>query len=1393
MYHSSVFSDADGKETSYPEKQAKIIVSLFSIDAGLLTGEPIVFTPDTPMALTVGVDAPKDQQWTSYQTMISLPAGLSVATDEDGNAICQLSERHDGNFSVSVRKQDDGRYLLLCHSADSKPVTGLEGPLFTLALKADSTTLDGWEVKLTDAIFSDKQGHEVWLEDYNVQIRTPKPIITINNLTREYGEQNPTLTYTVSGTLDFEPVLTTTATASSPVDTYPITLQPPSGEVEEYEVVNGTLTVTQAPLTIKANDATIAQGDEIPALSVSYEGWKLGETATVLTQQPVVHCDAVQGSAPGSYPITVDSAEAQNYAISYEPGTLTVTEAPRIDITAQSITVEYGEPIPALTYTSEGAAIIGEPALSCEATQGSPVGTYDIVIEKGAVANYNDHYENGTLTITAAPLHIAVDGEYSRKMGEANPDFVLSYEGWKLDEDESVLTQQPVVTCEADETSEPGEYPIIVSGAEAQNYDISYQNGVLVVTDSTTLVLTAESYTVEYGEPLPAFAFTATGPAYSGTPVLSCEAAQGSPVGVYDIVIAKGSVECENELALVNGTLTITAAPLLISVGNYTKRQGDEMPAFELTYDGFKLDEDNSVLTEQPTIHCEATAVSEPGEYPITIDGAEAQNYDISYQPGTLTVLEALPIYVTAKDITVEYGEPIPALTYTTEGAAIIGTPDISCEAVLGSPVGTYDIVISKGSVANFNDHYENGTLTIVPAPLTIIANDAEITEGDELPELTVRYEGFKLDETEAVLTQQPTLHCEATAESEPGEYPITVEGAEAQNYVITYVPGTLTIQSLHRVWLTIGVVGNGSAFYEGTEVANSLHSEEVSTTREVNIMMVAMNGQHLEWLRVGETDYPLDQLERRGEEYLLTLGTLETDTDVMACFQADVIEPDSVVIALEIDGLGNVYVGREGPFDEEVQYIKVPKYINVLMEFLPERELNEPQVLGKLMVDDEMVTQDVLHDLYILYYMEADTTHVHAIFREDIETFTVDGITYGVRDYDASRVTVMMPERTVPNYAGELNVPEQVAYHGITWNVKEVAKYTFFDCPELLSVSIPSSVETSADRILKACPRLGAIEWLASVPLTTTMMTSYRNPNMLYYTTDASMVPGYAQNIVIDGRAQHIELIDARGRCDFYCPKAFTADEILYRHNYLQATEIKGKQGWDALVLPFDVQEITHEGGANIDAKGDIHPFKVLSEEEIDNGARPFWLYHFSADGFISAAGIEANVPYIIAMPNNSRYEAEYLIAGTVKFTATNAEVKPTREAVPVEAADRAFCPTFSAIELGEYNCYLLNVGDEYNGHAEGSVFARYRRDGHPFEAYFRMKDGSGVKEFISVFEEMQDGIESITPDLSLAKRGEVGAVYDLAGRKIINHQSSDHKLLQGIYIKDGKKVVVK
>ena len=244
-----------------------------------------------------------------------------------------------------------------------------------------------------------------------------------------------------------------------------------------------------------------------------------------MTKQPTVSCEATEASAPGEYPVAVSGAEAKNYNISYTYGKLVVVAADAIVIKAKSYTREYGDSNPTFEYITEGAELKGEPAITCFATETSPVGTYPIIISKGSVTNYNVTYVAGTLTITKAPLKIAA-GTYTKKQGDPM----------------DVLTKQPEVSCQATEASAPGEYPVIVSGAEAQNYDISYTNGKLIVTEADLVTITAKSYTREYGEDNPTFDFTVEGATLDGTPEIICEATATSPVGTYDILIKQGTV-----------------------------------------------------------------------------------------------------------------------------------------------------------------------------------------------------------------------------------------------------------------------------------------------------------------------------------------------------------------------------------------------------------------------------------------------------------------------------------------------------------------------------------------------------------------------------------------------------------------------------------------------------------------------------------------------------------------------------------------------------------------------------------------------------------------------------------------------------------------------------------
>ncbi len=187
----------------------------------------------------------------------------------------------------------------------------------------------------------------------------------------------------------------------------------------------------------------------------------------------------------------------------------------------------------------------------------------------------------------------------------------------------------------------------------------------------------------------------------------------------------------------------------------------------------------------------------------MTVSGAEAQNYDISYVAGTLFVTEDAVVII-ANNYTRKYGDANPTFDYTSIGSELKGTPLITCSASETSPVGTYDIIVSQGTVSNYSIVFVAGTLTIEPAPLTITAKSYVRKQGEANPDFEVTYQGFKNGETESVLIQKPTVSTTATIYSPIGTYDINVFGAEAQNYSFNYIKGTLTVIESDQVKFTL-------------------------------------------------------------------------------------------------------------------------------------------------------------------------------------------------------------------------------------------------------------------------------------------------------------------------------------------------------------------------------------------------------------------------------------------------------------------------------------------------------------------------------------------------------------------------------------------------------------
>ena len=246
---------------------------------------------------------------------------------------------------------------------------------------------------------------------------------------------------------------------------------------------------------------------------------------------------------------------------------------------------------------------------------------------------------------------------------------------------------------------------------------------------------------------------------------------------------------------------TVKPAKLAVKVTNASREYGEDNPQFKVTYSGFVNGENEDVITTKPIVTTTATKTSNVGDYTLTASGGVADNYELVYEPGVLTITKA-PLSAKVNDATKVYGSPNPAFTIDyfglkNEETAPQWSTNISFKtnANQSSAVGKYEVNAINGVPINYDlGEITAGSLTITPAPLTIKANDATRQYYSSKPQFSYSCNGFVNGEDESVLTTKPQLTTTASLSSDVGTYAISVSGAESPNYSISFVNGTLTI-----------------------------------------------------------------------------------------------------------------------------------------------------------------------------------------------------------------------------------------------------------------------------------------------------------------------------------------------------------------------------------------------------------------------------------------------------------------------------------------------------------------------------------------------------------------------------------------------------------------------
>lgn len=289
----------------------------------------------------------------------------------------------------------------------------------------NTSAFDGSDVRyatliVPDASLSDYQSTAPWSNFGTILASSQATVVTANSYTREYGDANPNpFEYTSAVTLNGTPFITCAADATSAPGTYPIVISQGTVTNTGLVFVDGTLTITKAPLTITANSYTIKEGDAMPAFDAVFTGLKNNEAESVVS--PVVSCTTTDSNTPGTYDINV-TATSDNYAITTVAGTLTILPdkmsitigAPGVGTYCSPYDLDFSTVTDFKAYIATGynsatgnvivQAVKDVPAGTGLFLKGTP-GTYDVPCGESS-----SYYVNMLVGVTEATTISATDG-----------------------------------------------------------------------------------------------------------------------------------------------------------------------------------------------------------------------------------------------------------------------------------------------------------------------------------------------------------------------------------------------------------------------------------------------------------------------------------------------------------------------------------------------------------------------------------------------------------------------------------------------------------------------------------------------------------------------------------------------------------------------------------------------------------------------------------------------------------------------------------------------------------------------------------------------------------------------------------------------------------------------
>ncbi|MBQ1476671.1 MAG: cell wall-binding repeat-containing protein [Erysipelotrichaceae bacterium] len=247
-----------------------------------------------------------------------------------------------------------------------------------------------------------------YLEIINAELK-----VKIDDATKVYGDADPEYTVTITnmeGDDTAEKMLEVlkeagmafTREEGEDAGTYTVRFTDPNLRIPNYNVnpTNGKLTITKKAATLTAEDLTKVYGEADPALKVTTEGVKTGDTLNYTVARE-------EGEDVGEYRITITLGENPNYEIKTEEGSLKITRK-AVTIKVNDASKTAGEADPAFSGTITGLVKEGDlgTVRFVRENTAEEAGVYKDVLN--AVYTENGNYDvtvvKGSFEIKEAPL-----------------------------------------------------------------------------------------------------------------------------------------------------------------------------------------------------------------------------------------------------------------------------------------------------------------------------------------------------------------------------------------------------------------------------------------------------------------------------------------------------------------------------------------------------------------------------------------------------------------------------------------------------------------------------------------------------------------------------------------------------------------------------------------------------------------------------------------------------------------------------------------------------------------------------------------------------------------------------------------------------------------------------